>query len=96
MRYLKARLLAIVLILISAVLISVNWYQLLNEGRYSMKLAAFGPLVGVGGLFFLLFPAKGGKPGTTREKVIALVVFGIGLVAGLINWYLMDPGFFGR
>ena len=96
MRYLKARLLAIVLILISAVLISVNWYQLLNEGRYSMKLAAFGPLVGVGGLFLLLFPAKGGKPGTTREKVIALVVFGIGLVAGLINWYLMDPGFFGR
>ena len=92
----KARLFAIVLILISAALISVNWYQLLTEGRYSMKLAAFGPLVGVGGFFLLLFPAKGGKPQTTIDKVIALVVFGIGLVAGLINWYLMDPGFFGR
>jgi hypothetical protein len=25
-----------------------------------------------------------------------MVVFVVGLVAGLINWYLMDPGFFGR
>jgi len=25
-----------------------------------------------------------------------LVVFVIGLLAGLCNWYLMDPGFFGR
>jgi len=23
-----------------------------------------------------------------------MVVFAIGLLAGLINWYLMDPGFF--
>lgn len=92
----KARLLAIVLILISAGLMYYNWYLLLNEGRYYMKLAAFGPVGIVGGLFLLLFPAKGGKPETTRDKIIALVVFGIGLVAGLINWYLMDPGFFGR
>lgn len=92
----KARLLAIVLILISVALICINWYQLLNEGRYSMKLAAFGPLVGVGGFFLLLFPAKAGKPETARDKIIALVVFGIGLVAGLLNWYLMDPAFFGR
>ena len=92
----KARLLAIVLILISAGLMYYNWYLLLNESRYYMKLAAFGPVGIVGGLFLLLFPAKGGKPETTREKIIALVVFGIGLVAGLINWYLMDPGFFGR
>jgi drug/metabolite transporter (DMT)-like permease len=92
----KARILAILLILLSAVLIGINWYQLLKEGRYSMKLAAFGPLVGVGGFFLLLFPAKAGKPETTRDKIIALIVFGIGLVAGLLNWYLMDPGFFGR
>jgi hypothetical protein len=36
-----------------------------------------------------------GKPDTTKEKVIVLVVFAVGIVAGLINWYLMDPGFFG-
>lgn len=61
-----------------------------------MKLAAFGPVVGIGGVFLLLFPSLGGKPKTAREKIIALIVFAIGLVAGLINWYLMDPGFFGR
>jgi hypothetical protein len=28
--------------------------------------------------------------------VIVLLVFLVGLAAGLVNWYLMDPGFFGR
>jgi len=96
MKYLKARIFAVVIILVCAGLIYINWRQLINEGTYSMKLAAFGPVGVVGGFFLLLFPGKGGKPETTRDKVIALVVFGIGLVAGLYNWYLMDPGFFGR
>ena len=93
---LKARLFAIVLILIFGGLIAVNWYELLTEGRYYTKLAAFGPLGVIGGFFLLLFPSKAGKPETTRDKLIALLVLGIGLVAGLANWYLMDPGFFGR
>jgi hypothetical protein len=88
--------LAVILIVVFAGLIYFGWYQLAHEGRYSMKLAAFGPVGVVGGLFLLLFPGKGGKPETTKDKVIVLVVFGIGLVAGLFNWYLMDPGFFGR
>ena len=96
MNHLKARLLAVVIIVIFAGLIYYNWQQLLSEGSYSMKLAAFGPVGVVGGLFLLLFPAKGGKPETTKDKVIALVVLGVGLVVGLYNWYLMDPGFFGR
>jgi len=37
-----------------------------------------------------------GKPTTAREKMIVLVVLVIGFLAGLVNWYLMDPGFFGR
>jgi hypothetical protein len=37
----------------------------------------------------------GGKPDTTKQKLIVFAVFAIGLVAGLINWFLMDPGFFG-
>lgn len=96
MPHLKARLLAIVLILVSVGLIYYNWQQLTDEGSYSMKLAAFGPVGVVGGLFMLLFPGKGGKPETTKDKLIALLVLGIGLGAGLYNWYLMDPGFFGR
>jgi hypothetical protein len=58
-------------------------------------MAAFAPLGVVGGLFLLIFPTMGGKPETTKEKVLVFAVFAIGLVAGLINWFLMDPGFFG-
>jgi len=96
MQYFKARIFALVLILVSIGLIYYTWHQLLQEGGYSMKLAAFGPVVGIGGIYLLIFPSRGGKPTTAKEKIITLVVFGIGLVAGLINWYLMDPGFFGR
>lgn len=95
MNHLKARLLAVVIILIFGGMIYYNWQQLTNQGSYSTKLAAFGPVGVVGGLFLLLFPGKGGKPETAKDKVIALLVFGVGLVAGLYNWYLMDPGFFG-
>jgi hypothetical protein len=84
-----------VLILVCLGLIYYNWHQLFEEGRYSLKLAAFGPVGVVGGLFLLLFPSMGGKPTTAREKIIVLLVFGIGVIAGLINWYLMDPAFFG-
>ena len=96
MGHLKARLLGVVLILFFAGMIYYNWRQLNDEGSYSLKMAAFAPVGVVGGIFLLLFPAKGGKPETARDKIIVLVVFGVGLAAGLLNWYLMDPGFFGR
>jgi hypothetical protein len=96
MSHLKARLLAVVIIIVFAALTYYNWHQLGEEGRYSLKLAAFGPVGVVGGLFLLLFPSKVGKPETTRDKVIVLLVLVLGLGVGLLNWYLMDPGFFGR
>ena len=96
MRYLKARIFALVLILVCLGLIYYNWHQLWEEGRYSMKLATFGPVGVIGGLYLLLFPSLGGKPTTTKEKVLGLLVLVIGMLLGLINWYLMDPGFFGR
>lgn len=93
--YLKQRLFALLLIAICGAMIYYGWYRLQNEGVYSLKMAAFAPLGVVGGVFLLLFPTLGGKPNTGREKVIVFAVFAIGIVAGLINWYLMDPGFFG-
>lgn len=96
MGHLKTRLLALAIIAVFAGLIYVNWHQLQAEGRYSTKLAAFGPVGVLGGLFLLLFPGKGGRPETTRDKLIVLLIFAVGLAAGLYNWYLMDPGFFGR
>jgi hypothetical protein len=92
----RTRIFALLLILISVGLVYYNWNQLLREGSYSMKLAAFGPVVGVGGLYLLLFPSMGGKPTTAKEKIIVLIVLVIGMAAGLINWYLLDPGFFVR
>ena len=92
----KTRLFALALIIVSAGLIYYNWRQLWQEHEYSMKLAAFAPLCAIGGIYLLLFPAKGGKPETTKEKMLALLVFAFGLGVGLVNWYLMDPGFFGR
>jgi CDP-diglyceride synthetase len=94
--HLKARLFALLLIVVCSGLVYYNWHQLLQEHQYSMKLAAFAPLCVVGGFFLLIFPSMAGKPTTTRDKIIVLLVFLIGLAAGLINWFLMDPGFFGR
>ena len=96
MRNLKVRLFALALILVFAGLTYYGWHQLHTEGEYSMKFAAFGPVGLVGGLFLLLFPSKVGKPETMTDKLIVLGVLVLGLAAGLLNWYLMDPGFFGR
>jgi len=93
--YLKQRLFSLVLIIVSAGMIYYGWHLLRTEGVYYMKMAAFAPLGVVGGIFLLLFPTMSGKPNSTRQKVIVFAVFAIGIVAGLVNWFLMDPGFFG-
>ena len=95
MTYLKQRILAVVLILGSIAMIYYGWYSLRTEGVYYLKMATFAPLLGVGGIFLLFFPSMGGKPNTTKDRVTVFVVFAVGIIAGLINWFLMDPGFFG-
>ena len=94
MSHLKQRLIAVLLILFSAAMIYYGWYHLRETGEYYMKMAAFSPLGVVGGIFLILFPSMGGKPDTTKQKIIVMVVFAIGIVAGLVNWFLMDPNFF--
>ena len=95
MQYIKQRLLALFLIVLSIAMIYYGWYKLRVDGVYYLKMAAFAPLLGVGGLFILFFPTMGGTPNTTKEKIIVMAVFAIGILAGLLNWFLMDPGFFG-
>jgi hypothetical protein len=96
MSHIKARLLAVFIIIVFAGLTYIGWHQLTTEGKYPMKIAAFGPVGIVGGLFLLAFPTRAGKPKTAADKILVMVVFIAGLAAGLLNWYLMDPGFFGR
>jgi hypothetical protein len=93
--YIKQRLFALVLIIVFIGLTYYNWHQLWTDGSYSLKMAAFGPVGVVGGLFILLFPTMAGPPSTTRQRVVLLAVLVVGILAGLINWYFMDPGFFG-
>jgi hypothetical protein len=93
--YIKQRLFALLLIVVCAGMIYYGWYLLRTEGVYYMKMATFAPVGVVGGIFLLLFPTMGGKPNSTKQKLIVFGVFAIGIVAGLINWFLMDPGFFG-
>ena len=96
MNHIKPRLLYFGLVVVSIGLAYYNWHDLLRTHKYSMKIAAFAPLCAVGGLVLMALPAMVGKPNTTKEKTIGVIVFAIGLAAGLANWYLMDPGFFGR
>lgn len=92
---LKTRLFGLLLIIVCAGLIYYGWYRLREDGTYYIKMATFAPLGVVGGIFLMLFPSMGGRPNTTKERLIVLAVFVIGMIAGLINWFLMDPGFFG-
>lgn len=94
MGHLKTRLFALFIIVLFAGFTYWGWYQLTTEGKYPLKVAAFGPVGIVGGFFMLVFPSKAGKPQTTADKLIVIAVFVVGLAAGLVNWYLMDPGFF--
>jgi hypothetical protein len=93
--YVKQRLFALLLIAVCAGMTYYGWYLLRTEGLYYLKMATFAPLGVVGGIFLLLFPAMGGKPNSKKQTVIVFAVFAIGILAGLLNWYLMDPGFFG-
>src|SRR3712207_8926275 len=54
---------------------------------YTTLFRSFGPLGIIGGLYVLLFPSKAGKPETAGDKILALLVFVLGLAAGLCNWY---------
>ena len=68
MRNLRGRLLGILIILIFGGIIYYSWHQLNSEGIYSLKMAAFGPVGVVGGLFLLFFPGRAGRPETTSDK----------------------------
>ena len=40
--------------------------------------------------------SRGERDDVSLDQIQTAIRIGIGVVAGLINWYLMDPGFFGR
>lgn len=94
MRNLKMRLLGLLFIVGFGALLYYEWQMLKSEGRYHLKATWLAPLGIIGGIFVLLFPAKAGRPETARDKLVVFLVFILGMAAGLLNWYLMDPNFF--
>ena len=94
MRYWQIRLFGLVAALISGALVYYNWQQAIAEGTYSFRLAAIAPFGVVAGIFLIFFPTKSGRPETTLDKFIAMLVVVVGFGAGFYNWYLMDPGRF--
>jgi hypothetical protein len=94
MLYLKQRILALIITLISSAIFYWTWQDARQKGEYYLKAATFAPVGIVAGLFLVLFPKFYGKPETTREKLVVLSVFAVGLLLGLYNWYLIDPSQF--
>ena len=94
MNDLKTRLFGVVILAVFSVLMYQNWTYAVQGNAYSPKMAAFGPLGIVGGLFIIFFPSKAGVPKTTKDKIIVFSLFMISLGLGLLNWYLIDPRFF--
>ncbi len=95
MEYLLFRLFGLVIVAISSGITYYNWLQLDADGQYSMRIAVLAPISAVMGVFVFLFPSYARKPETTGAKVIAMLVFGLAVAAGLYNLYLMDPSKFG-
>jgi hypothetical protein len=93
---LKIRLFALLLMVAGCGLVYYNWYQARHEGRYYLKQTVFSPLVVIGGLYLLIFPTRIGKPETTAEKITAMSVFALGVIAGLVNLFVIDPSRFGQ
>ena len=94
MLYLKQRIFAAGVTLVSALILYLTWHDAANSGGYYLKMAIFGPAGIIGGIFLFLFPQFSGKPETPGAKLITLAVFGIGILCGIYNWYLIDPNNF--
>ncbi len=91
---LKQRITAVILTLASTAILYQTWFEAERGGGYFLKAAAFAPLGIVAGIFLIFFPKFGGKPETTRAKIVVLSVFAVGVLIGLFNWYLIDPQVF--
>jgi hypothetical protein len=94
MGYIKQRIFAVFITLISLGVLYWVWYEAQQNGGYYLKAATFAPVGIVAGIFLTFFPQFFGKPETRREKVVTLSVYGFGLLLGLYNWYLIDPSIF--
>ena len=87
---LKERVIGCIAALISLGILYWTWYEAQHKGIYYLKAALFTPIFIVLGMFLIFFPQFYGKPETTRQKIVVLAVFAIGVMLGLYNLYLIN------
>ena len=94
MLLIKQRIYAFLIVLISTAVLFWTWHDAARNGGYYLKAATFAPVGIVAGVFLVFFPEFFGKPETARKRIVVLSIFGVGLLLGLCNIYLIDPNFF--
>ncbi len=101
----KDRLFGLLLFIVSAGILLLNWYTNLKSGYYYVKMSFMSPLGLLFGLGLLIFggmkrePSNGSKPkpSLTRALVAILVIFGglgLGAALGIVNVYLLEHNTF--
>jgi hypothetical protein len=89
----KGRLLGIVGFLLTMGGLAFNWYLLVHDGYFYLKLSGLGPIVAMFSLMLVAFPsmARSRPNGSEKRRIVVTLIAGvIGLALGGINFYLMD------
>jgi hypothetical protein len=89
---LKGRLFGLVLFLVFVGMIAYNWYLLINEGYFYVKMSGVAPFGALGGLLIMAFPQMAGRPDPKDKKrntLVVIVMVILGLALGGVNFYLM-------
>jgi hypothetical protein len=84
----KARVFALLLIAVSVAMIYINWRHRLEDHTYSMKMAAFGPVIGIGGIFLWRAEFSGGFP--VHRRMLSKVTLASGATRARFcnEWFL--------
>lgn len=96
MQYVRIRMFLLGVILCLAGLVYYEWQRALETFHYSPKMAVLGPFAITIALYLLILPTRLGKPNSAGEMKSIIAVIALGVMAGLVNLYLIDPSMFGK
>jgi hypothetical protein len=88
----KGRLFGFACLLVSGGLFAYNWYDLLNNNTFSLKLGAATPILMLASVAIIIYPpllaAHLSQDKRLRRTMLAVVIAG-GLLSG-VNYFMMD------
>ena len=91
---LKSRLIGLLVALLGIALSSWDWYGALKTGTFYIKIALIAPMLVVAGIGKMIFPdvmvkKKAGEMRDRKDNVIYIIISGLSLLAGLLNFYFI-------